>query len=677
MKEDQMDVENVGIMQGFMDDFDEVLKQALAEDESVGTDDDEYETGKMIDRTPGSPEILMNNLRGDMRSVDARREELADMVGYNAAMDTPDEVLALLQSSLAGGQAGGIEALMGGMGGAAGMTPPVMGGGAPPMAGMPDMGAAMAMPQAPMPTGQAPLQMANGGYVQSFADGSDEDGVTPFGMDTSSYFDPALRDYASEQTMQFLQQQPRAVPDLRASMEQRLPLYQDLIGGADSENMTQAQMLAALSQAAFNYAGNVDAQGRPLRGSQAARLAGAFAPVPGQMAKLASEQAKEGRAVKLAALQAAEKDVENVRDANVKLIESQRELWSDIAKASGSSTWGKGKAYWNIVNTPGLMARYGAGETSPQEDTQVESAIAEIGRLAQPSTVRYTDNQGRLVTETKPGMTIPDFVQSAIAARQQLGQAPAALPDVTQEAAASAGITEALEPVAPIAGAPEVPDVNMVQEGLRKLLDTVPEEPTEEELAQLSPDEAARRSEAAFAGSGPSTIWGAHKKAIGLGPSVADWMTGRLPYDAAGTLFTDVRQSRNTIRNLYPMLKEALKPEGERLLKAQYEDIQEVLDGLDLRYFDNVPSYSNRLISLSRSLYKFRDDALRKSQNTDLDIAVANAERKRYEDIDNVLTNMLGVPRPITTKDEFTALPSGQEYLIWDREENAWVNQFK
>jgi hypothetical protein len=55
----------------------------------------------MLGRTPDSPEILMNNLRGDMRSIDARRDELADLVGYSAAAETPESVLAMLQPVLA------------------------------------------------------------------------------------------------------------------------------------------------------------------------------------------------------------------------------------------------------------------------------------------------------------------------------------------------------------------------------------------------------------------------------------------------------------------------------------------------------------------------------------------------------------------------------------------------
>jgi len=84
-----MDAENVGIMQGFKD-----------EDEMMDMDEG-YETDVMIERMPDSPEILMNNLRGDMRSVDARTEELASLVGEDVAMDTPPEILALLQPVLA------------------------------------------------------------------------------------------------------------------------------------------------------------------------------------------------------------------------------------------------------------------------------------------------------------------------------------------------------------------------------------------------------------------------------------------------------------------------------------------------------------------------------------------------------------------------------------------------
>jgi hypothetical protein len=90
------EVENVGIMQGFMDDIEELMEE-IAEAEMSGGEDQDM--AKLMDRRPDSPEVLMNNLRGDYRS---------DLVGMSAAVETPDDVLALLQPVLA---QQGIEAL--------------------------------------------------------------------------------------------------------------------------------------------------------------------------------------------------------------------------------------------------------------------------------------------------------------------------------------------------------------------------------------------------------------------------------------------------------------------------------------------------------------------------------------------------------------------------------------
>ncbi|NBT75964.1 MAG: hypothetical protein EBT15_08325 [Betaproteobacteria bacterium] len=166
---------NSGIMQGFED----------SEEDDM---DEEMSSAELTRRTPQSPEILMNNLRGDIRSVDARYEELAQMVGDQAAMDTPPEVLALLQGQMSQQQPpqGGIGALpqapqppmdqAAASGGIAGMMPQEA---APPMPAPQEQ---MAMPQGPMPTDQGmmppPQGFADGGYVQHFADGSGPEGVT-------------------------------------------------------------------------------------------------------------------------------------------------------------------------------------------------------------------------------------------------------------------------------------------------------------------------------------------------------------------------------------------------------------------------------------------------------------------------------------------------------------------
>lgn len=120
-------VRNSGIMAGFEDDD---MLQAPEEENGMPS----------MARTPQNPEILMNTLRGDMRSVDARYQELAQMVGEEAAQETPPEVLAMLQMQL-GQQQGGI----GGLPQGAGMMPPPMDGGAP----MGGPGGAPAMPSSP------------------------------------------------------------------------------------------------------------------------------------------------------------------------------------------------------------------------------------------------------------------------------------------------------------------------------------------------------------------------------------------------------------------------------------------------------------------------------------------------------------------------------------------------
>jgi hypothetical protein len=155
---------------GIMSGFD--MEEEMEDEENAA-----LEEMPPMARTPQNPEILMNTLRGDMRSVDARYMELAQMVGEEAAMETPPEVLAMLMGQM-GAQQGGIGALPQGQG----MMPP---GAQAPGAGMPapdQMGApqpAPAMPQGgiPMPEGmesappfsqgaEAPQEFAYGGLVR-------------------------------------------------------------------------------------------------------------------------------------------------------------------------------------------------------------------------------------------------------------------------------------------------------------------------------------------------------------------------------------------------------------------------------------------------------------------------------------------------------------------------------
>jgi hypothetical protein len=156
------EAQGTGIMSGF--DMDEM-------DEDADTNADMEEMPPMA-RTPQNPEILMNTLRGDMRSVDARYMELAQMVGEEAAMETPPEVLAMLMGQM-GAQQAGIGALPQGQG----MMPPGAGMPPPDQMGAPQPAPAMPQGGIPMPEGmesappfsqgaEAPQGYAVGGLVR-------------------------------------------------------------------------------------------------------------------------------------------------------------------------------------------------------------------------------------------------------------------------------------------------------------------------------------------------------------------------------------------------------------------------------------------------------------------------------------------------------------------------------
>jgi hypothetical protein len=375
---DDDEIENVGIMSGFMDELEELISEIDAEDLEKNKGGDEADTAKLMGRTPNSPEILMNNLRGDMRSVDARREELADLVGMREAQETPEGVLTLLQSVLAQQEAvppmpmappmppqGMPPEMMGGM-------PPEMMGGMPPQ-GMPPppMGIEAVMPDMP--------GMYRGGPVQNFNRGSGQMGVTPasdaFAAYPSDVVEEAKRRVrhmvdggmvqkydrggvvqhfqngsteevvssagrypaetvqgANAYIQQLLEQEPSAANiDLATAMNSEAELYKTLGLGTDPKD-AQAQMLFDIGQAAFGYAGNVGADGRPMQGSAAARLSQSLGPLAGRVGARAGQMSKEAQALKMMALKGAQDKIATAQAADAALAARQGDLALDIAK---------------------------------------------------------------------------------------------------------------------------------------------------------------------------------------------------------------------------------------------------------------------------------------------------------------------------------------------------------
>jgi len=325
---------------------------------------------------------------------------------------------------------GGIAALMASMGGGAPSMPPPGPPGAPP-----------AMPPGDMP----PMAMARGGYVQNFQAGSSEAGVTPVDESSDSkeellMYPPELVTAAKAQMSALMAQKPAAVPTLAAGMKTRLPEYEALLGTDGGRKNAEAQMLFDLGQRAFNFAANTDERGQPLRGSFVGRLAGAAKTLPGAIGKHVSAMNEVDLKLKSLALQASEKDQDQVVAQNTKLLDTKARVFGDILKENAkveaaklkgmpsNSIFGKGDWEWNVVNMPGLTERYAAGLTNPEEDKLMASAITKF-RL--PRFEMFTDPVTKVQTTRETPGVVPSFVQAAEAARIGLGKPGAATPALT------------------------------------------------------------------------------------------------------------------------------------------------------------------------------------------------------------------------------------------------------
>jgi hypothetical protein len=418
-----MPVDNVGIMQGFL--------EMMNEDDDEFEEDDEYEAGEMLGRTPDSPEILMNNLRGDMRSIDARRDELADLVGYSAAAETPESVLAMLQPVLA---QQGIGAMMPPGPMPPGGISPVGAPNVPNVPNVPNMPSDMMAPMQPMPAGgigdmapgamppgPPPLQMARGGVVQRFsqgnlvqkanfdsgggddADASDEnDASSILGYSSSTL--PASRSLVES----IMARQPGRISDLAQLAGQKTRAYEQLLGGNQGD-LAKLGFLTSLGERGFAYAANVDPiTGQPLRGSALSRFAGAARGLPAEMMKMAAAKRKEDQALKLAGLKSAEETIVAERAANQKLLELKTDIAKEEIKAAGKG----GK----VTGTPfnqyqELITSWVQGTLDPAGQTRILNAVTQ---MVQPTMVTVTDKFNNVTTEVRRADIPRSFVDGLV-----------------------------------------------------------------------------------------------------------------------------------------------------------------------------------------------------------------------------------------------------------------------
>ena len=680
MREDD-DVENIGIMKGFMDSM-------VADEEDEGDEDSGESAAMMMERRPDSPEILMNNLRGDMRSIDARRDELADLVGYQAATETPEQVLAMLQPILAQQGGGGIGALPQSqpmaqgpqapmMGGAPGMPPPGMppmppdagmppppaqggiaelmaglGGGAP---GMPPPPPGAGMPPMPPPDGGAPMPppmgMARGGYVQNFQAGADENGVTPVDDAVLTGAEPELTRYpadlvaaARKASMGLLNTGPTTAPTLSSAMLARLPEYNKLLG--PDKEASQAQLLFDLGQRAFGFAANRDDAGRPLTGSFLSRLAGATQTLPAAMGKRIDEIAKIDRQLKVLALQQGEKDIDQVTAQNSELQKRKGDLMNQVLTAQGRvdaadvagkarveaaakkaagvkppSPFGTSREGLQLQMISEYAPLYASGSLLPQ---QVRDLLIQVEDYTQERRTIYTDPESGLVKQDIRRNKLPGFVMEALG-----NMAPK--PSSTTSSGGP-------PPTRPAAGAvARVPVLGLT-------------------AAAASPEVYQAASTAP-----KSSFFDLAATGTGFVPVLVSGVARNVPLDAAGTIGPEFQQSTAMLESMTNRVVNTLQDnprfaEGERT---------QILNELKLapRLFSNKNGYLNQIIALDNVIEGIEKKTLSIQSQEKTGIAARQAATKKLEEI-SAVRDLLGIQkRTVLDPSVWKTLPPG-EYIV-------------
>ena len=700
MQKGKADFENVGIMAGFKDLMNEPDEIEEGEDDRDSYEEDNRDES-VSQRRPDSPEIVMNHLRGDMRSLDARRDELADMVGYKAAKETPDSVLAMLQPVLAKQQ--GLGTLPMAQGPQPPMPPPP-----PPGAGIPPPGGPQGGPppggmppgQPPMPPGPGgppPMQMAHGGYVQHFELGSGSAGVTPIddtaddddgndgegagggglglmgNVSAMGNFSPT--EVASARTNFFnaLNSKPIQVPTLAKSMAERESMYKTLLGR--DKGASEAQLLFSLGQRALQFAANVDDQGRPLRGSFMSRLAGATRTLPNEISARVSEMDKIDRTIKLAALQAAEKDVDTGKAYNAKLFQSQLSGWRDILKGAGATeraniaanaslsradkaAAAKIKAAEIKAGAEKAKSPFGVGNAELNHFVDIapkiydKTATAEEQRIFAASVVNYTQPKTESYADPVTGkqMTrvitpkLPDFVNQAISNWPEFQKGLSSQPMLgaiagggTKPTASGAAQGPRASGAVPSMLQPQAQEAEATDTGLPQL---PPRVGTSATIYDLAPE---------ITGPLARSVVGVGAKIPGIG----------------GKIKPEVQQGVNyfntTMESLFPLLDNNPRYNS----KFERERVEKAID-LKSEVFDSGKAMQNRIIGVDKFLADelAKDRAIANDPNTSVDMRkqslnyVANVQAFRQRLVPQRIIDRHDAPR-VYSMDEVNRLPMG------------------
>jgi hypothetical protein len=433
----------------------------------------------------------------------------------------------------------------------------------------------------------------------------------------SGTYSPEQISEAREYLNKLIKTQPAAVPGLEETIKTKEPIYARLLGGGeDQKNLSQARILFDIAQRGLSFAGNVDEQGRPMRGSAVSRFSNAFKGLPGTMAQESKGMEDVNRAARLAALQSSEKEIEAVRSSNIKQEDLKRKAFSDIIKSSGSSGFGNSLTGRLMGVFTNMTPAYASGATTPDQDRVFEASIAQY---TQP--IETKDAQGN-ITIRRP--ELPDFVKKGIEARKALPK-----PGAATSSASKTDVTD-------VSAATQVSD----------------------KPVSASADQGPRPDQAGV----NNTLWGLAPNYAGIVPNVVAGATrvGGAFIPGVGELGKDQQyavQRADTEKGRF-ISALAVNP---RYPVAEMQRIEREIS-IGAKFLDNASSVRTRMVAVDDYLAKEQIKEEKASTDKNLPVTEQNAARTAANDIKS-FRQVLGVPPRVYSLEEASKLPSGTPFL--------------
>jgi hypothetical protein len=445
-------------------------------------------------------------------------------------------------------------------------------------------------------------------------------------------------------------------------MKTRLPEYERLLG--DNKESSQAALLFELAGAGLNLAANRGPRGEILRGSPMARLAGAFSNIPAAVQKRVMDIEDTQRKLRMLAIQAGEKDRDEIQNLNSKLMTEKRSILNNVltadARARAATARGTGlpatgtRGEWemNVFNSPGLIDRFAAGQTTPAENNLMASAITSYTEPRYEAVIDPVTKRPTGEYRTLPGKRLPDFIRDA----QRMRNSGVVPPGGTVNVPRTTG---------PVTGAP--PTAETVTETPGPLLSEGGREPTEAGTARPTdrpvdePNYVPR--EVAFAS--PVSLWRDRSKIAGPFATV---YAGISQVPGLGDPMREITLARSQANLVAEEVTEAFLKSAQNSVTEQ-----KMLAGvLRLRpaAIKDPETYGTELIALSTVLDQVLQDYRKKASvapgqlGSTLEPGQVAEARAKVSLLERVRSNF-GLPPAVYSEDEIARLPPNVTEVLW------------